>query len=74
LEDPDELTLAAEAGRPLGLRILAGVGALAFILIAVNLLVVVVRLIRDPSPLAPPRPLPPTALGAGALTAQGPSR
>ena len=60
-QDPDDLELAATSTRPMGLRVLAGVGALAFVLIGVNLAVVVVRLIVAPTPEPMPRPLPPTA-------------
>ncbi|WP_094556773.1 hypothetical protein [Synechococcus sp. 1G10] len=60
-QDPDDLQLADAPSRPLGLRVLAGVGALAFALIAVNLAVVIVRLLLEPTPQPKPRPLPPVA-------------
>jgi hypothetical protein len=60
-QDPDDLALANAPSRPLGLRVLAGVGALAFALIAVNLAVVIVRMLLAPTPEPKPRPLPPAA-------------
>lgn len=60
-QDSDDLELATTSSRPMGLRVLAGVGALAFVLIGVNLAVVVVRLIVAPTPEPRARPLPPTA-------------
>lgn len=60
-QDPDDLQLADTPSRPLGLRVLAGVGALAFALIAVNLAVVIVRMLMEPTPQPKPRSLPPVA-------------
>ena len=57
-QDPDDLALAHAPSRPLGLRVLAGVGALAFALIAVNLAVVIVRMLLAPSQEPKPRPQP----------------
>lgn len=63
-QDPDDLQLADAPSRPLGLRVLAGVGALAFALIAVNLAVVIVRMLLEPTPEPKPRSLPPVADGS----------
>ncbi|MCX5930845.1 MAG: hypothetical protein NTW83_03175 [Cyanobacteria bacterium] len=66
LDDLDDLELAHAPSRPLGLRVLAGVGALAFALIAVNLAVVIVRMLMAPAPdprLRPQPPAGPTASG-----------
>ena len=60
-QDPDDLQLTDAPSRPLGLRVLAGVGALAFALIAVNLAVVIVRMLLEPTPGPKPRSLPPVA-------------
>ncbi|MCT0219994.1 hypothetical protein KQ304_13510 [Synechococcus sp. CS-1329] len=58
-QDLDDLELAKAPSLSLGLRALAGVGALAFALIAVNLAVVIVRLLQEPEPdpRLPSRPL-----------------
>lgn len=63
-QDPDDLQLADAPSRPLGLRVLAGVGALAFALIAVNLAVVIVRMLLEPTPEPKPRSHPPVADGS----------
>lgn len=68
-QDPDDLALATAPSRPLGLRVLAGVGALAFALIAVNLAVVIVRMLLAPTPEPRPRPLtPPAPTAAGPIS------
>lgn len=52
----DDDDLPAPRGLPLGFRILAGVGAAAFVMIGVNILVVGLGLLKEPPAK---RPLPP---------------